>query len=266
MHYLSFPRKFSRFIFFLFLCLNASSMFAQQKNAVFQTGERLTYKVKYGFIKLGTMVIETGSYLGNSHIKARMKYWTAEVPFLDSKDTIDDVIDTTGICLIRFEEHGYDGKKKISRGFSYDPRMRTLTYFDASISNRVTSDVRPFSDAIALFFNLRTWNGSSANYYFPMRGLASERTVKCCFSRNESMQKCAAFADEEIPTFRIEGLADMGNSTILGADGSFTAFVTKDAAAIPIRVDMKIAIGSITILLDKVERKDWQPLTDTERR
>jgi hypothetical protein len=247
------------------LLLGISSVYAQQKNAVFKTGERLTYKVKFGFVKLGTMTFETGSYLGNSHIRTSMKFRTAQVPFLDSKDTVYDIIDTTGICLIRFEEHGYDGKNKTNRIFSYDPGQRTLSYSDDTIISKITRDVRPFSDAITLFFNLRTWSGSHANYFFPVRGLAAERLVKCCFSRTEEKKECPAFGDMEIPTYRIDGLAEMGNSTILGANGKFTAFVTEDDAAIPVRIDMSIAIGSISIILDKVERDDWEPITEREK-
>src|SRR5438874_1763639 len=108
------PKILSAAILFFLFFGNPGSSFAQKKN-VFQTGERLTYKVKFGFVKLGTLIIETGESLGGSQIKTRMKFWTADVPFLNSKDVVDDVIDTTGICLIRFEEHGHDGEKKLSR-------------------------------------------------------------------------------------------------------------------------------------------------------
>src|SRR5579872_2325873 len=124
-------KKFSKKllpIFFLFCIFfsNYSNSLAQRKNPVFMTGERLTYKVKFGFVKLGTIVFETGSYIGNSHINARMKFWTAQVPFLDAKTTVDDIIDTTGICVMHFEEHGRDGKKKSNLQFTYDPTARTI--------------------------------------------------------------------------------------------------------------------------------------------
>jgi hypothetical protein len=255
-----FLSRISSFAFiFLFLISNLNDSFAQRKNAVFQTGERLTYKVKFGFVKLGTLVIETGSYIGNSHINSRMKFWTAQVPFLDSKDVVDDIIDTTGICLIRFEEHGHDGSKKMNRDFTYDPAKRIISYSDDSVKNRIISNVRPFSDALTLFFNLRTWNGAKANYFFPLRGHAGEKLVKVSFSQIESKQECPAFDDKEIPTYRVDGVADMGGSSPLGASGKFTAYLTEDNAAIPIRIDMSIAIGSISLILNKVERANWQP-------
>lgn len=232
---------------------------AQRKNAVFQTGEKLTYKVKFGFVKLGTLVMETGKSAGGNRINTRMKFWTAQVPFLDSKDVVDDIIDTSALCLMRFEEHGHDGETKMNRNFTYDPVKRTISYSDETVKDRITEDVRPFSDAVALFFNLRAWNGSGGNYFFPLRSRAGEKLVKCYFSTTEKEQECPAFEDKEIQTYVLSGNADMGDSAPLGASGKFTAYLTKDNASIPIRIDMKIAIGSISLILDKVERAGWTP-------
>ncbi|MEP7233964.1 MAG: DUF3108 domain-containing protein [Ignavibacteriota bacterium] len=232
---------------------------AQKKNAAFQSGERLVYKVKFGFVKLGTLIIETGKPAGGNRINARMRFWTAQVPFLDSKDVVDDEIDSSALCLMRFEEHGHDGESQLERTFIYDPVARTIAYSDATVKNRMTNDVRPFSDALTLFYNLRAWNGTGGKYFFPMRGHGDEKLVTCHFSTNTEEQECPAFEDKEIDTYIVEGRADMGGTAPLGASGKFTAYITKDEAAVPIRIDMGIAIGSISLILDKAERKGWQP-------
>ena len=247
-------------IIFSFLLLGLSPYAnAQKKNPVFQTGERLTYKVKFGFIKLGTLIIETGAPEAGNRVKTRMKFWSAQVPFLDTKDVVDDVVDTAAVCLMRFEEKGYDGSTKMDRMFFYDPVQRTISYSDQTVKNRITTDVRPFSDALTLFYNLREWNGSNARYYFPIRTHDGEKMVNCFFSRVEKEQECPAFDDKEIQTYVIDGMAAMGDNIPLGASGKFTAYVTKDKASIPLRIDMKIAIGSISLVLDKCERAGWQP-------
>src|SRR5687768_721014 len=61
---------------------------AQTRKSVFQTGEELTYKVKFGFIKLGTVSIKTGgpaTGYGPNKVTAKMQFATADVPFLDAK-------------------------------------------------------------------------------------------------------------------------------------------------------------------------------------
>jgi hypothetical protein len=252
------PKTFIFAAIFLVLTSSSTELLAQKKN-VFMTGERLTYKVKYGFVKLGTIVFETGACLGNSQIKTKMKFWTAQVPFLDSKDVVDDIIDTTGICVLRFEEHGHDGKDKLSRTITYDPGTKILSYSDDTVKNLLKYDIRPFSDALTLFYNLRTWNGCRSNYFFPLRGANDEKLVKCSFSQIESKQECPAFEDKEVNTYRIDGFAETGKSAPLGASGKFTAYLTEDQASIPVRIEMSIAIGSISLVLDKVERAGWTP-------
>ena len=73
------------------------------------------------------------------------------------------------------------------------------------------------------------------------------------------------FADEEVPALDdrivhariLQGTMDLGGSAPLGADGSFTAYVSDDAAAVPVRIDMSIAIGSISLVLDHIKRTGW---------
>jgi len=246
----------------LILLLSSSAVSpvrAQTRRSVFQTGEELVYKVKYGFIKLGTVVMQTGSPADASHLNARMRFWTADVPFLDTKSLITDVIDTHTVNLFHFEENLTDHDKHSTRTFVYDPATKVLTISGSDIKTAVIDHVRPFSDALTLFYNLRTWSASNSSYSFPMRELSGEKMVMCKFTSKRSRQECPAFEDKQIETRVLDGHAEMGNSTPLGADGDFTMYVTDDAAAIPIRIDLKIAIGSISLVLDKVKRTGWNP-------
>ncbi len=242
----------------LLVCFSLSAN-AQTRRSVFQSGEQLVYKVKFGFIKLGTLVIKTDGPAGTNKVNARMQFWTAEVPFLDTHDNIQDVIDTHAVHLVRFEEHSRNGDKKTNKTFMYDDVAKTLTYSDDNVSNEVTSDVRPFNDALTLFFNLRTWSASGQSYSFAMRGKDGEKSVSAHFTKLESDQDSPGTGDNSVKTRVVEGQADMGSSSPLGANGKFTMYVTEDAAAIPVRIDMKIAVGSISIVLDQVQRAGWTP-------
>jgi hypothetical protein len=232
---------------------------AQTRRSVFQSGEQLVYKVKFGFIKLGTLVIKTDGAAGGNNIGARMQFWTADVPFLDTHDNITDVIDTHAVHLMRFEEHQRNGDKKTNKSFIYDPGAKTLSYSDDKVTGEVTNNVNPFNDALSLFFNLRTWSASGQSYSFAMRGKDGEKTVAAHFTNREENQETPGTGDDAIKTRIVEGQAAMGSSSPLGANGKFTMYVTEDAAAIPVRIDMSIAVGSISIVLDKVTRSGWTP-------
>lgn len=243
------------------LTTSADTAQAQTRKSVFQTGEELTYKVKFGFIKLGTVVIKTGGpapQFGPNKLNASMQFWTADVPFLDVKSLVKNVIDTNGLYLVHFSTKGQEGNRKEDKQFTYDKAKKTLTYSDHQIKNKVTNNVQPFSDALTLVFNMRAWSASQNRYKFGMRSKDGENNVVVNFTKKFSNQEVEAFDDRAIKTRVVEGMANMGDGAPLGANGKFTAYFTDDAAAIPVKIDMSIAIGSITLELASVKREGWK--------
>jgi hypothetical protein len=215
-------------------------------------------------VKLGTVVIKTGgpaSEYGAGKLRARMQFWTADVPFLDAKSTINDVIDTANLNIVHFESKEQSGDRVTNKRFDYDRAKKTVTYSDDKGTNSVTPNVKPFSDALTLLFNMRAWAGSGQTYGIPMHNKDGEKSVMCKFTKKISMEECAALDDKEVRTKIVEGRANMGEGAPLGANGEFTAYISDDAASIPVRIEMKIAIGSITLELDKVKRAGWGAAT-----
>jgi hypothetical protein len=231
---------------------------AQTRNNAYHSGEVLVYKVKYGFVKLGTLVVQTGGVGADGKAAAKMQFWTADVPFLNAKTQVTDVIDTKDNTLVRFSEKSSDGDKQVSKSMVYDRTAKTLTYSDNNVSNEVSKDISPFTDALGLLYNMRTWSGSGQKYSFSMRGKDGARPVVISFTKKVENQEVPALNDKEIQTRVLEGHADMGTSSPLGANGAFTAYLSDDEAAIPVRIDMSIALGSISLVLDQIKgRSDW---------
>lgn len=240
------------------LGLGLSNSEAQTRNNPYHSGEVLVYKVKFGFVKLGTLVVQTGGVGADGNAAAKMQFWTADVPFLNAKTQVTDILNTRDNTIVRFSEKSSDGDRQVSKIMLYDRTAKTLTYSDDKVSNEVTKDISPFTDALGLLYNMRTWSGSGQKYSFSMRSKDGARPVVINFTKKTETQEVPALDDKEIRTRVLEGQADMGASSPLGANGGFTAYVSDDEAAIPVRIDMKIAIGSISLVLDQVKgRSDW---------
>jgi hypothetical protein len=252
------PRFASVFAAFLgAILILTSSAFGQTRKNFFQPGEQLVYKVKYGFIKLGTVVIQTGQVHSDGSVDARMQFFTADNPFLSTKTTVTDQF-ANDLTLKSFSEQTVNGDEKKSKQMIYDQTSKMLTYSDESIKNKVTGPFEAFDDALGLFMNMRAWSGAVGHKYkFHMRGKDGERPATVEFTNQTSMEQVPALDDKEVKTRVLNGMTDMGGSSPLGADGAFTAYVSDDDAAIPVRIDMKIALGSISLVLDKVKRNDW---------
>ncbi len=218
------------------------------------------YRVKYGFIKLGTVVISNkgaAPEYGANKYRTHMQFWTAQVPMLNSKSVVNSVMDTREMYVAHFDEKSQADDKITHRHFDYDHEKRTLTYSDDTKTNEVTPEMVPFNDALTLLYNMRVWSASGTSYCFTMKGADGNKKAICRFSTTTEKTECAALDDKEIRTRVVHGHVDMGKSTVLGANGDFTAYISDDEAAIPIRIDMSIAIGSISLILDKVKHPGW---------
>ena len=253
-----FWRNFGRSLGIFILLLGVGHASAQTMKDVFQPGEQLVYNVKYGFVKLGTLVVQTGPTTTDGKINTRMQFWTADVPFLNTKTTITDLIQTRTLQLTKFNEHSENGDHIYNKQILYNPATKTLTYSDDSVTNKVENNIEPFSDALTLLFAMRAWSGAVGHkYVFQMRSKDGPKPVTVSFTDQISNEQVAALNDKEVRTRVLQGNANMGSSSPLGANGDFTAYVSDDDAAVPVRIDMKIAVGSISIVLDKVKRNDW---------
>jgi hypothetical protein len=231
---------------------------AQARKNVFVPGEQLVYKVKFGFIKLGTVTMQTGNFSADgSTVSAHMTMQTADVPMLNVKSAVTDRFDTKDLTLRSFEEHTMNGDEKSDKYMTYDPAAKTIHYQDEKTPSKVESNVAPYDDALGILYNLRAWSGAvGKKYLFHVHGKDGEKPITLTFTSDMQDQQVPAYGDNDVKTRVVKGMADMGGSGPLGANGAFTAYVTDDAAAIPVRIDMDIAIGSISLVLDKVKRPD----------
>src|SRR2546430_2059383 len=166
------------------ILLLSSSAIAQTRQNVFQPGEQLVYKVKYGFVKLGTVVIQTGNMTSDGKMDMRMQFWTADVPFLHAKTTVTDQFDSRDLTIRKFSEQSSNGDNTYNKQMVYDPNAKTLTYSDEQIKNKVTTGIDPFDDALGLMLNMRAWSGSAAGhkYLFHMRSKDGERPATINFT------------------------------------------------------------------------------------
>jgi len=237
----------------------AASSYGQTRRDVFQPGEQLVYKVKYGPIKLGTVVIQTGQPTADGTLPAHMVLWSADNPFVHTKTEVTDQFDRRDLTLRRFEEHSQNGDQKYDKYMQYDPKAKTITYSDETVTNKVTPDANAYDDALGIFMNMRAWNDVAIGhkYLFHVRSKDGEKPVTLEFTNQTSNESVPALDDKEIRTRVINGMMDLGGSAPLGADGAFTAYLSDDAASVPVRIDMSIAVGHISLVLDKIKRNDW---------
>jgi hypothetical protein len=233
---------------------------AQTRKDFLQPGEELVYKAKYGFIKLGTVVMQTGSISADgTTVSARMHFRTVDIPLLHAETTVTDQFYTNDLSLHTFEEHSIVGDDKTDKYSTYDRATKTLTYSDEKETNVVKHNIEPYEDALGIVLNMRSWSGAVGHkYIFYIHTKTGVQPITVSFTNQFSDEEVPALDDKKVHTRILQGTMDLGGSAPLGADGSFTAYVSDDDAAVPVRIDVSIAIGSVSLVLDKIKRTGWE--------
>ncbi len=202
--------------------------------------------------------MQTGAISSDGTVGARMHLRTADNPFLHAETTDIDRFYTNDLSLHTFEEHTQVGDDKSDKYSTYDRATKTLTYSDEKESNIVKHDVEPYEDALGIVFNMRSWSGAVGHkYIFYIHTKTGVQPVTVAFTNEFSDEEVAALDDKTVHARILKGTMNLGDSAPLGADGSFTAYISDDDAAVPVRIDVSIAIGSVSLVLDKIKRTGW---------
>jgi hypothetical protein len=229
------------------------------ENNAFQIGEKLTFKVRYGFVRAGTA---TMSVLKETILNERPVYQiqtTAESvsPFswvYKVDDVVNSFIDKEGLFSWRFEKKLREGSYKIDLLVDYIPKdslakIHTIRYKDDIEENRYDVKVPPFAlDVLAAFYFVRT------------KPLRVGDIVSIINHDNKKVYNLEihVYMREEIDTaagtfkcLRIE--PQLKGEGIFQQKGRLLVWITDDKYKIPVQMTSEVAVGHITTELEKIE-------------
>jgi hypothetical protein len=254
-------RRFSPGWMFLLFVVASSPLTAQVRYVTtpFHPGEQLTYKVKWGFVRLGTMrmsqsamdpfTLDTMKVVleGNS---------AAGLPFISVRFTTTALLDIYRPTNIWYE---------LVPG--NDPSTRTVyktipdsghafaisTEADVSVRSDTLSAIPPFYDGTGLFMLVRCAAGSDTTVVLPtvMEHALGNTTIS--FSSAIEEISVPAF-DRPIRAHEFHGTTDWIGSSFAGMSGGFRGWVSTDDARRILRAEVKLFLGSAIIELESVVR------------
>lgn len=239
--------------FFIIVAANANSQssmgeststeFRRVDNSAFKVGEKLTFDVKYGFVKAGVATMEVPKMKKISGRDAyQVTFQVMSVPSFDwfykVRDRYETYLDSQGLFPWRFEQHIREGG--YSRDFS--------AFFDQRKGKARTSggeyDIPKYvNDIVSAFYLARTFDFSKMkpgdrvhleNFYddkvYPLDVL---------YHGKERVSVTAGTFD----CFIIEPLVQEGG--LFKSDGNILVWLSDDNLKIPVKVKTKVVVGSI---------------------
>ncbi|MBK8984347.1 MAG: DUF3108 domain-containing protein [Ignavibacteria bacterium] len=252
-------------IIFILSLLKINSGIAQSK--VLQVGEELNYSVNYGFIEIGKVNIKmTGNWKeGKNEIYTSVCSMKSNkgIPFveLNSIFETDMVYDGNELYTVRFKatEIKEEGNLIIEYKFHYDSNYVYVLKENLGIReidrNIPFNQNVKFQDGLSLFYKSRLNSFSQENFMIPVFMNESETTVNYYFTSKKDEIFVPVF-DRDLQSFRCNGMANFEG--VFGLSGEFAGWFSDDDARVPLKSQMNVIIGSVTLELNGYKRSGWR--------
>jgi hypothetical protein len=234
-------------------------------------GEDLTYEVRWWMFKIGQIKVKT---LESKSVDNKTRHSAAVfidsyngVPFVDLHAIDYSEMDSA------FFSHGFRAIEKKNdkwlvenSHFDYQNKVMIIEKtwqkdLESAPSatpeyDTVALDHSMYLDGLSILYYARAHVRSNIALKVPSIVYAKKGSISFYLSNNKTTEEIDAVG-KPIRVVQFEGKADFDG--IFGFTGDFKGWFTDDVAAIPIKAEMKVILGNITIELKKWERRGWTP-------
>lgn len=223
--------------------------------------EHLRYRVKYGFITLGYVIVDIRpdtSYRGKTYREMRVKIKSnPSLPFVGNKEDDfyslmarnDTMAYETLFWMNDIDENIHD--KTLYR-LHYDEGKVYSYIRKKSHGPLITKDTlaldKPSICGPAFFYDFRLYTQPGVKARIPIYINQKEEKVKLHCKGDTRKEKVAAFDDRNMNLIKSSGNA--GFDGPFGFKGDFSAWFTDDSLRIPISAKLKVWIGSVSVHLE----------------
>jgi hypothetical protein len=236
--------------------------------SVFALGEELRYVVRWKFLRLGTISVRTlpdsSDPTGEKVRVVMLVESNPAIPFVRIREYNESVVDTgSGQSFRYLGIHGSSEERRAVR-HSYDSAMHrvTATLTDEQtgvlLQQNILENVDWYVEGTSLFFYARLASRSGKACDVPTIVQGAIHHTRLQYDRQSEDITIDAW-DQAIPARRIQGTADWTGGTSAGLSGEFSGWISDDVAAIPLRAELQIILGTIEVELEHWQRVGWNP-------
>jgi len=228
---------------------------------VLKPGEQLIYKVKYFFLRVGTLrlvnlgIVEEGALKG--YFKLRIKIDSSPgIPFVTIHDIYETYVDSNAVPA---EFHAWEQKGKYTLETDYifrnDENLAVVqmrkVYPDRVeiVEDKQLPIDRTYRDVLALLYFAR--QKSSENYRKIIIPTFALGTTDSCWFNEVGSIRTLKYRKEKLPCYYIQGRVKFIG--VAGIKDDFEGWFSGDESRVPLKAKMKAFFGSVTIELESSE-------------
>jgi hypothetical protein len=226
--------------------------YIQSKVMPFSTGEKLTYRVHYGWLNAGIAEVEVlpaAEFIDGRrtlHVKGTGKTVSAFEWFYKVRDVYESNIEVESMSPLRFKRRVNEGGFTINRDYDFQPENKKVFSHERKKTYNTLENPQ---DMLSSFYFLRTIDFSKAkpgdvftvntfmdheNFPFKVR-LMGEETIEVDAG--------------EFECYKFSPVVEEGR--VFKSEDDLKVWVTKDHNKIPIMVEAEIIVGSVKMELNK---------------
>lgn len=224
----------------------------------FRPGEQLTYSVKWGFIRLGTIRVRqsmAAPMTGDTLLVELEGASAAGLPFISVQFLTTALLDVQRPVNIRYELlSGSDRRSSTvyATDGSRSSALAVTTEDDRVVRTDSLQADPPFYDGTGLFMFTRCAAGSDTTLTLPTVMEHALGTTTITFSSAVEMVSVPAYG-RPIRSHPFHGTTDWVGSSFAGMSGGFRGWVSTDDARRVLRAEVKLFLGSARIELEEID-------------
>jgi LysM repeat protein len=226
--------------------------FVKRPNRAYTLGEKLTFAVQYAGVTGGyatLSVTETVEQMGRSclHIQATAKTNAFFDTFYKVRDVIDSYIDTESIISWRYEKHTHEGPHTPDNDvYLFDQRAHKMSH---PVSGKQIDTPADVQDVLSCFYWFRTLDWKVGDEIsIPV---ASDEVKNYELKVNVLKKERVSCLAGDFDTVLVQ--PHLKSAGVFQQKGEVFIWITDDARHIPVKIQSKIALGSININLQDAE-------------
>lgn len=223
-------------------------------NNAFCVGEKLTFIIKYEFVKAGfaTMEVSAGPMVDDRptlHIESHAESTGFVDSFFKVRDFNASTADRGSLMSFNFHQNLKEGHYKVIRNTALDYRARMYTFQrirKAHLTERTGPITQPMCDILSAFYYTRTLPLKLGEKY-EITVFSDEEVYQLAINVAPKLQKITVPAGK-FECIRIEPFLK-GDGIFKAADGRMTVWLTNDEKRMPVMIRSKVFIGAVDVEL-----------------
>lgn len=248
--------KIYKIFLFILLVTCIHSACPQDNPLIWNFGEELTYKVKWAFIRLGTLRLHICDTLTIHNQKLyHIKCYIDSNPtlFFVNHHTVAESFFSESLKVYYFSYIEEDEGVTYQAEYTLDHTtgMVSIQLTDTSNADNTIRKVIPFTgnvqDGTSLIYYARVHAEKKETHTVPYLADESQDVVTLVFKGLNGLKQVDAFRKKS-PAYFLEG--EVHNKGIAGLSGDFKGWFSADSLRLPLMAKMKVFIGSVSLTLE----------------